>query len=88
MLGVFAAFSAVLSGMQVGLETDQLGKDATFHRVSHGFALFSFGGNCWIPSSTGLDMGGFNVIFLYLGKAIPSPSTKSKKGKGRYCNTG
>lgn len=41
LLAVFAVFSVVLSGMQVGLATDQLGRDATFHRVSHGFAVFS-----------------------------------------------
>jgi len=41
LLAVFAFFSVSLSGLQVGLATDRLGRNDEFHTASYGFAVFS-----------------------------------------------
>jgi Na+-transporting methylmalonyl-CoA/oxaloacetate decarboxylase gamma subunit len=40
---VFAYATVVLSAMQVGLATQDLGRDRTFQWLSYGFAVFSIG---------------------------------------------
>jgi hypothetical protein len=41
LLAVFAFFSVSLSGLQVGLATNQLGQNGDFHEASYGFTVFS-----------------------------------------------
>lgn len=41
LLVAFAFFSVSLSGLQVALATEQLGRNQDFHRASYGFAVFS-----------------------------------------------
>lgn len=41
VFAVFVSFTVVLTAMQVGLATDQLGKDGRFQHASYGFAIFS-----------------------------------------------
>ena len=61
LITVFAYFSIALAALQVGLATEQLGKDPNFQNASYGFGIFSI----IVPISVScLATGIFMVLFL------------------------